>query len=145
MVALIGTMANTATAMGGGMENSMPGMPDHSRRSDGSVVVNTDIIAIIANSDIPQLHFWYASDEDGSRAKFSTSYVMLVEFEDLNDDGGYQSDEVIHFAPLSAYEWTLTTGEVVEGGVVTEVWLKYTKSGVRAVQMPDAAPARGDL
>ena len=138
MVALIGTMANTATAMGGGMDHDMPGMPDHTRRTDGSVVINTDIITIMANADIPQLHFWYASDEDGSRAKFSTSYVMLVEFEDLNDDGAYQTEEHLHFAPLSAYEWTLTSGEVVEDDVTTEVWLKYTKSGVKAGTMPGA-------
>jgi hypothetical protein len=140
MVALLGTMATTATAMGGGMnrpmDRPMPGMPDHSRLSDGSVWVNTDIITIMANGNIPQFHFWYTVDEDGSRARFSTSYVMLVEFEDLNDDGAYQTNEHLYFAPLSAYEWTLTTGEVVDGEVTTEVWLKYTKSGVKDSMMP---------
>ena len=141
MVALLGTMATTATAMGGGMDRPtdrpMPGMPDHSRLSDGSVWVNTDIITIMANGEIPQLHFWYTADEDGSRVRFSTSYVMLVEFEDLNDDGAYQTDEYLYYAPLAAYEWTLTTGEVVEDGVITEVWLKYTKSGEKVSMMPD--------
>jgi hypothetical protein len=140
MVALLGTMATTATAMGGGMnrpmDRPMPGMPDHSRLSDGSVWVNTDIITIMADGNIPQFHFWYTVDEDGSRARFSTSYVMLVEFEDLNDDGAYQTNEHLYFAPLSAYEWTLTTGEVVDGDVTKEVWLKYTKSGVKGSMMP---------
>lgn len=148
MVALLGTMATTATAMGGGMDRPidrpMPGMPDHTRMDDGSVWVNTDIITIMANSNIPQLHFWYTADEDGSRVRFSTSYVMLVEFEDLNDDGAYQTDEHLYFAPLAAYEWTLTTGEVVEDDVITEVWLKYTKSGVRSTMMPEMTLAALD-
>ncbi|MGD9396573.1 MAG: hypothetical protein PVJ05_09120 [Candidatus Thorarchaeota archaeon] len=141
MVALLGTMTTTATAMGDGMEHFMPGMPHHDRRSDGSVWVNTDIITIMANADIPQLHFWYTSDEDGTRARFSTSYVMLVEFEDQNDDGAYQTQEHLHFAPLSAYEWTLTTGDVTEDDVTTEVWLKYTKSGVKTGMMPEVSLA----
>jgi hypothetical protein len=136
MVALLGTMTSTATAMGGGMDGPMHGMPDHTRRTDGSVWVNTDIITIMANSDIPQLHFWYTADEDGSHARFSTSYVMLVEFEDQNDDGAYQTQEHLHFAPLSAFEWTLTTGDVTEDDVTTEVWMKYTKSGVKPSMMP---------
>lgn len=148
MVALLGTMATTATAMGGGMDRPidrpMPGMPDHTRMDDGSVWVNTDIITIMANSNVPQLHFWYTADEDGSRVRFSTSYVMLVEFEDLNDDGAYQTDEHLYFAPLAAYEWTLTTGEVVEDDVITEVWLKYTKSGVRSTMMPEMTLAALD-
>jgi len=139
MVALLGTMTTTATAMGGGMDRPMdrpmPGMPAHSRMNDGSVWVNTDIITIMANGETPQFHFWYTADEDGLRARFSTNYVMLVEFEDLNDDGAYQTNERLYFAPLSAYEWTLTTGEVVDGDVTTEVWLKYTKSGVKDSMM----------
>jgi len=137
-VALLGAMTTTVSAMGGGMDGPMHGMPDHTRRSDGSVWVNTDIITIKANGSIPQFHFWYTSDEDGSRVKFSTSFVMLVEFEDQNDDGAYQTQEHLYFAPLSAYEWTLTSGEVVEDEVTTEVWLKYTKSGVKPGMMPGA-------
>ncbi|MFX1607138.1 MAG: hypothetical protein ACFFDD_14685, partial [Promethearchaeota archaeon] len=141
MAALLGTMTSTATAMGGGMDNPrdrpMPGMPDHSRMHDGSVWINTDIISIMANDEMPQFHFWYNNDENGSRVRFSASYVMLVEFEDQNDDGAYQRDEYLYFAPLAAYEWTLTTGEVTEGDVVTEVWLKYTKSGVKSSMMTE--------
>jgi hypothetical protein len=109
----------------------MPGMPDHQRMEDGSAWVNTDVITIMANGDTPQFHFWYSSDDDGSQVRFSSSYVMMVEFEDSNDDDAYQTGEHLYFAPLSAYEWTLTTGSVEEGDVTTEVWLKYTKSGVR--------------
>jgi hypothetical protein len=109
--------------------------------SDGSVWVNTDIITIMANGDMPQFHFWYTNDDDGSRVRFSTSYVMLVEFEDLNDDGAFQRDEFLHFAPLSGYEWILTTGAVVEDDVTKEVWLKYTKAGVKSSMRPELSLA----
>ena len=141
VVALLGT---TALASAQGPMTTPPGMggpPEHSMGDDGTVSINTDIISIMANGEVPMFHFWYAVDDEGAHAKFSTSFVMIAEFEDLNEDGGYQTDEVLYFAPLSAYEWTLTTGEVEENGVVTEVWLKYTKSGVRTSQHPDAAPA----
>ena len=141
VVALLGT---TALASAQGPMTTHPGMggpPEHSMGNDGTVSINTDIISIMANGEVPMFHFWYAVDDEGAHAKFSTSFVMIAEFEDLNEDGGYQTDEVLYFAPLSAYEWTLTTGEIEENGVVTEVWLKYTKSGVRTSQNPDAAPA----
>lgn len=139
VVAMIGTMTTTATAMYGmdrPMDRPMPGMPDYMHGSDGSIWIDTDIITIKANDDIPLFHFWYTVDEDGSRARFSTSYVMLAEFEDLNDDGAYQRNETLYFAPLAAYEWTVTTGDVRDGDVITEVWLKYTKSGVKSSMMP---------
>ncbi|MHA1849733.1 MAG: hypothetical protein ACTSW8_00570 [Candidatus Thorarchaeota archaeon] len=141
LVALLGT---TALASAQGPATTPPGAggpPEKKMGDDGTVMINTDIISIMANGEIPMFHFWYAVDDEGAHAKFSTSFVMIAEFEDLNEDGGYQTNEALYFAPLSAYEWTLTTGVVEEGGVVTEVWLKYTKSGVRSVQMPDAAPA----
>nr|KXH75804.1 MAG: hypothetical protein AM325_03980 [Candidatus Thorarchaeota archaeon SMTZ1-45] len=139
MVALLGTMTTTATAMHGmdrPEDRPMPGMPDHSRMNDGSVWINTDIITIMANGETPQLHFWFTSDEGGTLARFSTNYVMLIEFEDLNDDGAYQRNEYLYFAPLSAFEWTISTGEVVDDDITTEVWLKYTKSGVKSSMMP---------
>ncbi len=140
MVALLGTMTTTATAMYGNgmdrpMDRPMPGMPDHSITNDGSVWINTDIITIMANGDTPLFHFWYTSDETGARARFSTNYVMLIEFEDLNDDGAYQRNESLYFAPLSAFEWTISTGEIMDGDVITEVWLKYTKAGVKDSMM----------
>jgi hypothetical protein len=69
---------------------------------------------------------------------------MLVEFEDLNDDGAYQSDEYLYFAPLAAYEWTLTTDKIVEDDVTTEVRLTYTKSGVKSTVPPGAPLAALD-
>ncbi len=141
MVALLGTMSSTASAMGPGPGHTPGTPPDHARMEDGSVWITTDIIAIMANNQIPQLHFWYKADDDGTRARFSTSYVMLVEFEDLNDDDAYQTGEQLYFAPLAAYEWTVTTGSVETDGVTTEVWLKYTKSGVRSEPLMDSPPA----
>ena len=144
VVALLGTTA-LASAQGPGMthpDDHMP--PEHMRGDDGTVWINTDIITIMANGEVPMFHFWYAVDDDGAHAKFETSFVMIAEFEDLNDDGGFQTGEELYFAPLSAYEWTLTTGTIKEGGVVTEVWLKYTKSGVRTAPLADVAPAAMD-
>jgi len=144
VVALLGT---TALASAQGPTTTPPGdraPPDHMRGDDGTVWINTDIITIMANGEVPMFHFWYAVDDDGAHAKFETSFVMIAEFEDLNGDGGFQTGEELYFAPLSAYEWTLTTGQVEEGGVVTEVWLKYTKSGVRTAPLADAVPAALD-
>ena len=116
------------------------------RDNDGSVWINTDVITIMSSGEMPMLHFWFANDENGSYAKFLASYVTLIEFEDLNEDGAFQSDEVLYHAPLAAYEWTLQTGTVVDGaGVTTEVWLKYTKGGstTGGMMMPDM-PGMGD-
>ncbi len=141
IVALLGM---TALASAQGPTTTPPGAgapPEHTRGDDGTVWIKTDIITIMANGEVPMFHFWYSVDTDGANARFQTSFVMIAEFEDLNDDGGFQTGEELYFAPLSAYEWTLTTGTVEEGGVVTEVWLKYTKSGVRTAPLADAAPA----
>ncbi len=141
MLSLLGTISSTASAMGPG-PGPMPGTPPaHDQMDDGSIWITTDIIAIMANSEIPQLHFWYKADDDGTRARFSTAYVMIVEFEDLNDDGAYQRGEQLYHAPLAAYEWTVTSGSIEEDGVTTQVWLKYAKSGVRSVPVPEAPPA----
>lgn len=127
----------------GGPESGSP--PEQTRSADGTVWVKTNIVTIMADSQIPQLHFWFAVDEQARHAKFQASYVMITEFEDLNEDGAYQSNEVLYFAPLSAYEWSLTTGSVQDNGVTTEVWLKYTKSGIRVGPPPPAAePAACD-
>jgi hypothetical protein len=142
LVVLLGATAVSVSAQN--MTSQMPGHggpPSHTRESDGSVMINTDIITIMANGEIPQFHFWYAVDDNGTHAKFMTSFVMIAEFEDANDDGAFQMGEQIYFAPLAAYEWTLTTGSIQEAGVTTEVWLKYTKSGIKSSMMPDAAPA----
>jgi hypothetical protein len=142
LLILIGTMTAGASAMNTTSQKSGPGgPPSHMRESDGSVWINTDIITIMANGEIPQFHFWYSVDDDGAHAKFMTSFVMIAEFEDANDDGAFQTGEQIFFAPLAAYEWILTTGTIQEAGVTTEVWLKYTKSGIRSSMIPDAVPA----
>ncbi|MDH4213365.1 MAG: hypothetical protein OEV85_05555 [Candidatus Thorarchaeota archaeon] len=142
---LFGTISVSVSAQNTEMGQHGPGgPPEHMRQSDGSVWINTDIITIMANGEFPQFHFWYTVDDDGAHARFMTSFVMIAEFEDANDDGAFQTGEEIHFAPLAAYEWTLTTGTVQDGGVTTEVWLKYTKSGVKSSMMPGVAPAALD-
>jgi hypothetical protein len=141
MVTFIGTMASNAAAMDGGMGNPnnrpVPGMPDHTRMQDGSVWINTDILTVMASPEQPDFHFWFTTDDNGTNARFSSNYVNLIEFEDQNNDSAFQMDEILYSAPLSAYEWTITTGEVVVDGVTQEVWLKYTKSGVKSSMMMD--------
>lgn len=141
VVTFIGTMASNAAAMGGDMghpnDRPMPGMPDHTRMQDGSVWINTDIITIMASPEQPDFHFWFTADDNGTNARFSSNYVNLIEFEDQNNDSAFQMDEILYSAPLAAYEWTITTGDVVVDGVTQEVWLKYTKSGVKSSMMMD--------
>ena len=139
MVALLGTMATAVSAQGPGTDRPGPGSPPgHSQDPDGTIWMHTDIITIMANSEIPQMHYWYSNDNGGTIVRFSTAFVMIVEFEDLNADGAYQTNEHLYFAPLSAYEWTVTSGSIEEDGVTTEVWMKYTKSGVKAAPNPSA-------
>ena len=119
------------------------GEPQQRRNQDGTLWVSTDIMTIMATAQLPMIYFWYTTDGNGTRAKFRVSYVTVIEFEDLNDDGAYQSNELLRFAPLAAYEWTLTTGTVKDGDITTEIWLKYTKGGVRAGGMMPGAPMNG--
>jgi hypothetical protein len=111
-------------------------MPHHRRGHDGSITIFTDIISIRANAEMPMFHFWYTND-NGSLALFKAGYASLLEFEDGNDDNAVQRDEILHFAPLSAYEWTLQTGTVEDGDLTTEIWLKYTKGGIKVDRMMD--------
>ncbi len=128
--------------------------PDHGRipdchRDEGNIWISTDIITIMANEEIPKFHFWYTADENGTNAKFMMSYTTMVEFEDENGDDAFQSNETLYAAPLAAYEWSVQTGSVTnDDDLVTEVWLKYTKGGVREggmhpeamlAEMPDMA------
>jgi hypothetical protein len=137
LLTLLGTITINVSAQQEGPGGPGSGSPPEQRRSaDGTVWVETDIITIMADSEIPQLHFWFAVDQQATHAKFQASYLMIVEFEDANEDGAYQTDEQLYFAPLAAYEWSLTTGSIEENGVTTEVWLKYTKSGVREGPTP---------
>jgi hypothetical protein len=107
------------------------------------VFVSTDIISIMANEQFPMFHFWFTGDDNGTLAKFSLAYVAIAEFEDVNGDGAYQSNETLSFAPLAAYEWTLQTGSVQANGTTTEVWLKYTKGGARTDGMMSGMPGGG--
>ncbi|UCE09371.1 MAG: hypothetical protein JSW61_10385 [Candidatus Thorarchaeota archaeon] len=132
---LLGPFVTAANAQDPGMmqDPENHGMPHHQVGEDNSIWIGTDLITIRASDQTPHLHFWFTGDENGSLAKFSANYVMLAEFEDANGDSAYQSDEVLYHAPLSAYEWSVQSGSIVnESGATTEVWLKYTKGGIRS-------------
>jgi hypothetical protein len=116
-----------------GMMPGMPGMghmPGYEMGND-VVWISTDVITIMAMEEMPAFHFWYNSDTNGSMARFMAAYTMISEFEDANGDDAYQFNETLFAAPLGAYEWTVQTGSIEDqDGDTTEVWLKYTKSGI---------------
>ncbi len=120
-----------------------PGGSPSQHREGSRVFITTDIISIMANNQFPLLHFWFTTDDNGTLAKFSLAYVAIAEFEDVNGDGTYQSNETLSFAPLAAYEWTLQTGSVESDGTTTEVWLKYTKGGALTDGMMSGMPGHG--
>jgi hypothetical protein len=117
-----------------------PGGEPEQRREEGTVWVNTDIITIMAIENHPTFHFWYTADENGSKAKFMLSYTSLIEFEDEDGDDAFQMNEMLYFASLANYEWTLQTSSVEDDGITTEVWLKYTKGGLRDGGMEPGMP-----
>ncbi|NHJ12447.1 MAG: hypothetical protein EAX95_02170 [Candidatus Thorarchaeota archaeon] len=105
--------------------------PDEYRDIDGSVWIQTDVMTARLNPDLPNFQYWYSDDNNGSLAKFSVSYLMVVEFEDLNGDDVYQPNETLAFAPLDAFEWTLQTGNISDDtGRNIEVYASYTKGGL---------------
>ncbi|MFX1272318.1 MAG: hypothetical protein ACFFAX_11590 [Promethearchaeota archaeon] len=105
--------------------------PEYSRDSDGTAWIQTDIVTVRLDGEQPIFQFWYSSDSNGSHARFLVSYLMIVEFEDLNGDEVYQVNETLDFAPLDAFEWALQTGAVTdELGHNTEVYASYTKGGL---------------
>ena len=105
--------------------------PEYSRDNDGTAWIQTDIVTVRLDNELPTFEFWYTNDNNGSRARFLVSYLMVVEFEDLNGDGVYQVNETLDFAPLDAFEWVLQTGAVTdELGHNTEVYASYTKGGL---------------
>ncbi len=123
-----------------------PGYIESPRREDdGAVFIRTNIMSIRAVNEIPMMHYWYSSDENGTVAKFLASFMSLIEYEDYNDDGVFQANESLYYAPLAAYEWTLTTGTVEDDdGTINEIWLKYTKGGSRmSGGMPVDSPMPG--
>jgi hypothetical protein len=105
--------------------------PDEHRDSDGRAWIQTDIMTVMLDPDLPSFHYWYTNDDNGSLARFMVNYLMIVEFEDNNGDGVYQPDETLDFAPLDAFEWSLQTGAITnELGQNTEVYASYTKGGL---------------
>jgi hypothetical protein len=136
---MFGLSAQPTSAHGSQEENMfgmMPGMPGMGHMpgyemGDDAVWISTDVITIMAMEEMPAFNFWYNSDNNGSMARFMAAYTMIAEFEDTNGDDAYQFNETTYAAPLGAYEWTLQTGNIKDqDGVTTEVWLKYTKSGI---------------
>ncbi len=140
IVALVAVQPVTMTVNA----QQMPGsgrMGPPSRDDQGSIWINSDIITVMANERVPMFHFWYASDTNGTYAKFLAQYTSIIEFEDANGDGAYQTSEILNFAPLAAYEWTVQTGtETDSDGTVTEIWLKYTKGGSLTGNPMDGMP-----
>jgi hypothetical protein len=118
------------------MFGMMPGMPGMGHMpgyemGDDAVWINTDVIRIMAMEEMPAFNFWFNADTNGSLARFMAAYTMIAEFDDHNGDDAFQFNEILYAAPLGAYEWTLQTGSIEdEDGVTTEVWLRYTKSGI---------------
>ncbi len=105
--------------------------PEYERDNDGTVWIQTEIMTVMLNSKIPSYQYWYTPDENGSLARFSVSYLMIIEFEDNNGDGVYQINETLQFAPLEAFDWNLITGEVTDSsGRNTEVYASYVKGGL---------------
>ena len=112
------------------MHDDMHEIDEH-RDSEGTVWIETDVMTVTLDPDMPIYQYWYAGDENGSLARFMVSYLMIVEFEDSNGDGVYQPNETLSFAPLDAFEWSLQTGEITnELDEITEVYASYTKGGL---------------
>ncbi len=104
--------------------------PDERRDDDGTAWIETDIITVMLNPELPSYQYWYTPDENGSLARFMINFMMIVEFEDSNGDNVYQPDETLNFAPLDAFEWILKTGAIEKDGVNKEVYVSYTKGGL---------------
>ncbi len=115
-------------------------MPHRTVDNQGVVWISTDIITVMATPQFPMFHFWYTTDNNGSMARFILAYPGIAEFEDLNGDGAFQRNETLRFASLATYEWVVQTGSVVEDGVTTEVWISYTKGGLRTEGPVPGAP-----
>lgn len=142
----------SAQGQGSGPGPGSGHMTPPNRDEQGSIWINTDIITIMASDSFPSFHFWFANDENGSYAKFLAQYISIIEFEDANDDGAYQTSEILNFAPLAAYEWSVQTGSETDSeGAISEIWLKYTKGGsniggmMDGMGMPHNYPGQGAI
>ncbi|MHA2423387.1 MAG: hypothetical protein ACXAEF_01255 [Candidatus Thorarchaeota archaeon] len=112
--------------------------PSHDRDDDGTVWIQTNVMTVRLDSQIPSYQYWYTPDENGSLARFQVSYLMVVEFEDQNGDGVYQINETVQFAPLDAFYWHLKTGAVTdENGTNSEVYASYNKGGLTGEDFDD--------
>ncbi len=112
--------------------------PEYERDNDGRVWIQTDIMTVTLDPEIPSYQYWYTPDTNGSLARFSTSFLMVIEFEDYNGDGVYQINETIQFAPLEAFDWALQTGAVTNSnGTNTEVYASYVKGGLTGEDWED--------
>ena len=101
------------------------------RDENGTAWIETDIMTVMLNQEIPSYQYWFTPDENGSLARFMINFMMIVEFEDSNDDGVYQPIETLNFAPLDAFEWILKTGAITDkDGHTEEVYASYTKGGL---------------
>jgi hypothetical protein len=104
---------------------------EESRDENGTAWIQTDIVTVMLNSELPSYQYWFTPDENGSLARFMINFMMIVEFEDHNDDGVFQPNETLNFAPLDAFEWILKTGAITkEDGSTKEVYASYTKGGL---------------
>jgi hypothetical protein len=105
--------------------------PEESRDDDGTAWIQTDIITVMLNPELPSYQYWYTPDDNGSLARFMMNFMMIVEFEDSNGDDVFQPNETLDFAPLDAFEWILKTGAITDkDGMNKEVYASYTKGGL---------------
>jgi hypothetical protein len=104
---------------------------DEHRDEDGTAWIETDVVTIMLNPELPSYQYWFTPDANGSLARFMVNFMMIVEFEDYNEDGVFQPNETIAFAPLDAFEWILKTGTITkEDSTIKEVYASYTKGGL---------------
>ncbi len=112
--------------------------PEYERDNDGTVWIQTDIMTVMLDPELPSYQYWYTPDVNGSLARFSVSYLMVIEFEDQNGDGVYQINETLQFAPLEAFDWNLITGSVIDAnGSNSEVYASYIKGGLTGEDWED--------
>jgi hypothetical protein len=131
LVSSFATVSAFTLSDGGDDPHDDTGEPTETRDSDGTVSIQTDVMTIVLNPDLPSYQYWYTPNDNGSLARFMVTYMMIVEFEDSNGDGVYQPNETLAFAPLDAFDWNLQTGTVKNGdGQNIEVYTSYTKGGL---------------